>query len=51
MNMNYMLLGDLEYVINKSSPDRQDRLRPALEDVVQLRKQMVLVFNWDSHDF
>ena len=49
MNMNYMLLGDLEYVMNKS-PDRQKHLRPALEGVVMLRKQMILVFDWDSHD-
>lgn len=47
MNMNYMLLGDLEYVINKN-PDRSDRLRPALEIVAELRKQMILVFGWES---
>ena len=47
MNMNYMLLGDLEYVMNKS-PDRQERLRPALEGVAQLRQQMILVFGWES---
>ena len=47
MNMNYMLLGDIEYVMNKS-PDRQERLRPALEGVAQLRQQMILVFGWDS---
>ena len=49
MNMNFMLLGDLEYVMNKS-PDRQNRLRPALEGLAQLRQQMILVFGWDSRD-
>ena len=45
MNLNYMLLQDLSYLIKKN-PSAAKNLQDAYESTVQLRKQMIKAFDW-----
>tara|TARA_Y100001968_G_scaffold312698_1_gene336150 strand:- start:61 stop:609 length:549 start_codon:yes stop_codon:yes gene_type:complete len=47
MNMNFMLLGDLEYVI-RNSPEPANSLRDGLDAAIQLRYMMIRIFDWDE---
>ena len=45
MNLNYMILQDLSYLINKN-PSAANNLQDAYETTIQLRKQMIKAFDW-----
>ena len=45
MNLNYMILQDLSYLIKKN-PSAAKNLQDAYESTVELRKQMIKAFDW-----
>ena len=47
MNLNYMLLQDLSYLIKKSSNSVKG-LEDAYQSIVELRKQMIKAFDWSE---
>ena len=45
MNLNFMILQDLSYLIKKN-PSAAKNLQGAYESTVELRKQMIKAFDW-----
>ena len=50
MNLNYMLLQDLSYLIQKSANPAKG-LKDAYQSTVELRKQMIKAFDWNEKDW